>query len=53
MKESLERKSREMQKEKKGSKRYNVNSVSSDDCSVINISRSDYKFCVGRRWNNK
>ena len=35
------------------SKRNNVNSISCNDCSVINISSSNNKFCVGRRWNNK
>ena len=46
MKESLETKSREMQKVKKGSKRNNINSIGCNDCSVINISSSNNKFCV-------
>ena len=35
------------------SKRNYVNSISCNDCSVINISSSNNKFCVGGRWNNK
>ena len=46
MKESLETKSREMQKVKKGSKRYNINSVSSDNNSYFNISSSNNRCSV-------
>ena len=53
MKERLETKSRELQKLKKESKRNNINSFSSDNSSFVNTSRSDYKFCIGRGWNNK
>ncbi len=46
MKESLETKSREMQKVKKGSKRNNVNSLSSNNSSNFNISRSNNRCRV-------
>ena len=53
MKEGLETKSRELKKIKKESKRNNINSIGSNNSSVINISSSNNKFCVGRGWNNK
>ena len=37
----------------KNSKRNNTNSIGSNNSSVINISSSNNKFGVGRRWNNK
>ena len=57
MGENLRAGSKKMQKEMvtgvRKSKRNNANSISCNDCSVINISSSNNKFCVGRGWNNK
>ena len=44
---------KEMETGVRNSKRKNTNSVSRNNSSVINISSSNNKFCVGRRWNNK
>ena len=60
-KEFLERKEelKEMRKEKairgkrKESSRNNINSISSNNSSVIDIISSNNNICVRRRWNNK
>jgi hypothetical protein len=44
---------KEMETGVRNSKRNNTNSVSRNNSSVINISSSNNKFCVGRRRNNK
>ena len=33
--------------------RNNSNSISCDDCSLINISRNNNKFSIWRKWSNK
>ena len=57
MEENLKAGRKKMKKEMvtgvRKSKRNNVNSISCNDCSIINISSSNNKFCVGRGWNNK
>ena len=57
MEENLKAGRKKLQKEMvtgvRKSKRNNVNSISSDNSSVINISSCNNNICVRGRWNNK